>query len=412
MIGLYETFKLLILDDPGEFYQLARGTPIFVLMVAYNEDQALDALFSRVRSLIGSSPFFRAQRLNLTADTIHFLDKNVVLRAAGANSAGLVGRDLKCLILDEVARYKSSSGGITSGWSVYQQLSKGTRSFGVKGYRVLISSPWVEGDIIHTMYEKAKSNSNILAYWLPTWEMNPKITRESLNEEYKKDPITAERDFGAIPMPMGAGSISKYFPDHAILTADETRENVLDLIWRGAEVPRKAATYILTGDPAERRDAFGIGLAHNEDPKLVIDGLWRFVPTKYREIDPLEITEYIMKVCDVLPVGTVIFDTWQYPELQTRLKMKGIEIINHIVRKPDYDMMKDMLFDKRLQLCNYPFLLQELRGLDLRNGMKVDHPYGGSKDVADCVANAVWYFAGNKDKHPYAHNLVTMYRSR
>jgi len=28
---------------------------------------------------------------------------------------------------------------------------------------------------------------------------------------------------------------------------------------------------------------------------------------------------------------------------------------------------------------------------------RVDHPATGSKDVADCVANAIWFYKGNPD---------------
>jgi hypothetical protein len=45
----------------------------------------------------------------------------------------------------------------------------------------------------------ARTNRKIYAYHYPTWEANPEISRESLQPEYDKSRMVAERDFGAVP---------------------------------------------------------------------------------------------------------------------------------------------------------------------------------------------------------------------
>jgi len=84
------------------------------------------------------------------------------------------------------------------------------------------------------------------------------------------------------------------------------------------------------------------------------------------------------------------FDTWGFPETQEEIRRKGIPVETHVVNKENYDRVKELFFRDKLRICNYPFVLDELKGLRIYRGKKVDHPPGGSKDVADAMTNLVW----------------------
>jgi len=62
-----------------------------------------------------------------------------------------------------------------------------------------ISSPSAKDDKIMRNIRAARTNKKIYAYHYPTWEANPDISRESLQPEYDKSRMVAERDFGAVP---------------------------------------------------------------------------------------------------------------------------------------------------------------------------------------------------------------------
>jgi len=67
------------------------------------------------------------------------------------------------------------------------------------GYFMNVSSPSSQRDKICELVRQSKHSKKLLGLHKPTWEMNPNITRESLQEDYDRDPIIAERDFGAAP---------------------------------------------------------------------------------------------------------------------------------------------------------------------------------------------------------------------
>ncbi len=65
--------------------------------------------------------------------------------------------------------------------------------------------------------------------------------------------------------------------------------------------------------------------------------------------------------------------------------------VKHIVRKAEYDAVKGMIQQGTLDVVADPILKREFEGLKIVNDLKVDHPLQGSKDMADCVANVVWF---------------------
>jgi len=64
-----------------------------------------------------------------------------------------------------------------------------------------ISSPWEVLDKIMTLVRTSGSDPTRVGFHFATWEVNPKIRRDSprIQAEYTRDPIAAERDFGAVP---------------------------------------------------------------------------------------------------------------------------------------------------------------------------------------------------------------------
>lgn len=64
-----------------------------------------------------------------------------------------------------------------------------------------VSSPWELLDKIMTLVRTADRDPTRVAFHYPTWEFNPRIRRDSpqIEAEYIKDPVGAERDFGALP---------------------------------------------------------------------------------------------------------------------------------------------------------------------------------------------------------------------
>ena len=404
LFSTYEAFCLQQYDDPATHWGLSKGSEIFIINTATSQTQARDTVFAQIDAKVEKSPYFNFIGYESTYDTIR-LPKRIRIRSGGSNSASIVGRTAKIVTFDELARFQDTSGK-RSGEAVYFSLSRATKTFGDEGYRIVISSPLYPNDFLMTLYKDAiatkldgtQQHPHMLGYKLATWELNPNFTRESFEPEFRLDFAKALRDYGAEP----TSAILPYYTNPDVIKVNQLRENILKRVMdeNTEGIEPGDYTYVLGGDPAAKRDAFGIALGHREywdktDPNtgnkfsvdvLVIDGIWRFKPERKFGINPEEVLRFIMDITDTFPVRMAVFDTWNYPILQQKLINKGIQVENHVIKLPEQDSLQERFVRGTIDVCDFPFLIEELKSLELVNGRRVDHPPGGSKDVADAVA--------------------------
>ena len=393
IIGLHDTFDLLVRDDPAADYGIASHSTIYILCVAKSDDQAADTIFRQMTDKIRFSPFFQSFHPRIRQYDVHFRKKpDVVILAGGAPSASsLAGRNDKCVIFDEIAKYdetKSQRGA----WNVYSVLSKGTMSFKFQGHIVALSSCLHSKDIIVTLLERARHNPSMLGFNVPTWEMNPNLPFDGLEmrAELKKDPLLFWRDFGNKPW----AQYDAYYHELDVVKLDETMPNILEVAqtaWQaGAELPNVPIreNYVLSGDPALKQDAFGLALEHREKDQFIADGLFRWEPTKKLEIDPIAVRDFLVWLVKQLHIRTFVTDTWNFPEAFQLIRAAGAKVYQQHVKKEDHDLVKQDFYLNRLRLCNYPFILKEFEDLRVINAVKVDHIRGGSMDVVSALTNA------------------------
>ena len=84
-------------------------------------------------------------------------------------------------------------------------------------------------------------------------------------------------------------------------------------------------------------------------------------------------------------------DQWQSLDLTQRLETAGIETDKFSLDRDEtgWRNLRDVAYESRLEMPDYPLLLTELLTLSRMPNGKVDHPAGGDKDVADAVGGAV-----------------------
>lgn len=394
----YETFLVLTIDYRRK-YDLLPGSPIFGIMAAAKEEQARDTIFAAYKARIEHSPFFNSLDFYVRRDFVVFPEHNFMVRAVCSSSATEVGRTCKFVCIDEMSRLEETAGK-RSGLEVYRALTKSTRTFLDEGHRFICGSPQHTTDLLMQLYEQGKKNPKTLVAKYATWEYNPHISRESLADEFQRDPLAAMRDYGADP----TSALDVFFRDKSIL--NYSGRNVLMALWDNAPVQPEPFDYVLAGDPALRHDAFGLALAHREGDTYIVDGVFRFKPTRKKEVDPFEVKDFILKIIDRFPVRAVVFDTWNFPEIQREISRRGVKVVNHIVRRPEYDRLKELAWDRKLILPDADYLRFELESLIITPSGKVDHPKGGSKDVADAVANAIWLLSTFEKPKRVALGLV------
>lgn len=380
--GLYELKDILAVDWRRKL-NLLPESQLFVTLCSISLEQAKDAIWPLTVAKLMRSPFFQYYQPEELSDMVVFKRApNTKLRLLSSYSATAVGRRNKAVCIDEMARFVQTRGP-KGGWPVYNALRGSTQTFGIHGRMYVVGSPLEPTDILMQLHNKGLHDPRTLSIKVATWEFNPHKTRSDYDAEFLRDPLAAGRDFGAEPELMEAS----YYRNKDIIQFDTSRRNVLAMIYDGLKPKPESGFYVLTGDPAIKYDAFGICLAYRSGDTFIADGLFRFKPTGKAEINPTEVKKFLLKVVDLIPVRRYITDSWSYPELLQALRQKGISIKIHIVKKEDYDKFKNAQYEHKVILPYYEPLDLELRNLTT-TGMKVDHPRGGSKDVADAAVNA------------------------
>lgn len=160
-----------------------------------------------------------------------------------------------------------------------------------------------------------------------------------------------------------------------------------------------AATRYVHIDLAESSDAAGFAMGHVSSlagtaPRITIDMKCRILAPNEGEIDFSKICDFILYLRDVCgyPIKRASFDRFQSTHARQILTRLGFEAPLFSVDKTDeaYIVLRSTMYEGRLSVYDYPIFFTELtKLLHDRVKRKVDHPEGGSKDVADAVCGVV-----------------------
>ena len=87
-------------------------------------------------------------------------------------------------------------------------------------------------------------------------------------------------------------------------------------------------------------------------------------------------------------IALVSMDGWSSADSMQLLREAGFktELLSVDRDIEPYYTMKAAILEDRLDFYPYPQFIKETQRLEEVNGRKVDHPFGGAKDVADAVA--------------------------
>lgn len=394
VIVCYELFKLLSVGDVTKYYGLPKGQDLFIVCVSKSEQQSKDTIFGHVEARIENCEWFMSRKpiRHQSPNEYIFQCKNsrVILRGDHSNSSSLAGRTAKCIVLDEVARFKDTDGP-SSGSIVYETLKRAGATFGDEAKMILISSPLYKDDFFMRTFREAENDPTSLTFHIATWEANPKISFESLKSEFERNPEASWRDYGAMP----PDSLENYFKmpqkiegcvDTSIIMPEE--EYIVP------DIKAIKEPCFMAGDPALKNDAFGIAMCHKDSKsgKIIVDLAHNFKPDKKNdiEVDARKVTKFILDMIEKHNVIKFVSDTWSFPRALQEIREAGVEVQQNMVAKKHYDRFKELVYMEEIVLPNNHELLRELKSLELVNGKKVDHPNRGSKDIADAVVNSLF----------------------
>lgn len=430
----YAIYKLHCLRDPIDYYDKAQGTYIDLLNIAVNAEQANNVFFNPLVNMLSMVPFFKEVGFEPRKNQVTFYECPIRLHSGNSEAEAWEGLDLMLVVLDEIAAFKTDQAFQKSNTMGAQRLSASAiyrmskasviSRFPDIGKVILLSFPRYQGDFICQRYEEAAGEADVLRIKAPTWVMNPFVSRESLEPEFRRNPVDSAQRFGCDPPEM----IDAFFRDP--LKVRQGFKGFWEYVDMGGEVPKlmlrenhelfpinddgtfkdwfKAeddSSRFIHVDLGLKRDRAALCMVHSPGtrrievemdkyenlPVIKMDLVHYWEAKPGQEIDFGSIREVIRLLARKFPVALVTFDRWQSVDMQQILLKRGIPCDQHSIKRNDYDTLATALYDGRFSGYFHKILVEdELLKLQTLDNGKVDHPDGLHDDMAQTLAGAVW----------------------
>lgn len=456
-MGAYHIHEALCIENLSKRYGVLPAQGFECTFAAAAGLQASETVYAQFRGLYDESPWFQGLKQELQAMeqadpklhkgdlywetdlTIHWREKHLKVRAITTNAATHRGLTRILAIIDELSHldsgdskrsatevYRALNNSLLTVRSVVDRLRERGDYNLLDGLMLSISSPLFTEDKSMLLLKEAINNKKIFAFHKATWELNPTISRESLDSEYLADPIGAERDFGANPP--GAEQPFMPNPEIADLCIEPHRPNMFDLredffdqsvVQGGQEYVfhfikmvllnvryKNMVEYAIHCDAGERKDAFCMAIGHRESNKCIIDGAIEVRPipkAQGRDGYDVHFPSMISLVLSLrsrygLRIKMVTYDRWNSTDHIHTLINNGILAFGKALSREDhinflggitnqsvlFPALETSTFDP--STCrNMPCAkaVYELKRLE-DTGIKVDHNRNGSNDIIQC----------------------------
>jgi len=468
MVGLFATYHLhraiMLPVQPALYYGLTAKSALFITFVATTVKQAADTIWSSFIDSFSSSQWFRdyllylnnltekdgVQRYKWLETFITFREKRIKVEFMSPRSEGLRGATRIFAAIDEWGLFPADEDLQHNGFETYRSLNNSLRTIRsatsqllrdkkeinpLDGMMCNISSPIDENDPIMTQLDKCRhSTGSMYGFHYATWEVNPRITREDLNDEFLTDPVLAARDFGAVPPVTTGGFIARSEALDALIEPERkpiaevmhTRfsQTILDTTYQYVRAglrafePKPNTAYLVTVDAGESNNSFGIMLSHwdlsldrgvvdlvvDVEPEVTAEGQVARVhfPSALNFIIGGEGKETpgLIQCC---PVWKVAYDRWQSTDHIQKIRDKGVQAEVYSLRFNDFTKFRGAIYNGNWILPepeqsekNYPNPPATMPVLRLirqakrvrQSGLRITKPTTGSDDLFRCWALA------------------------
>lgn len=371
-----------------------------------------------------------------TEKSIHFKEKHIRIKSLTSNSGSIAGKTRIFAVIDELSRMDAGDSK-RSATEVYRVLKRSLITikasverlrrqsvYNVPDARMFcISSPMFEDDKSMLLLKQAEKSDKMFAFHRTTWEFNPDISKEDLADEFSTDPLGAERDYGANPPgaenPLVVNKalieicIDKYRKSN-LFVREVFFDEVLDEFKFSYVKPeildvqyKNLVEYVIHCDPGQRQDSFCLAIGHlDADNTVIIDGAIECRPihkNNRQGLPPREVyfpamTDIILKLSKILSIRFLSYDRWNSTEQIHRLRTGRILAFQKNLSRDDHIRFLNSMSENKLSFParendfidpsiarNMPCAkaLWELKRLN-DDGVKVDHPPGGSNDMIQC----------------------------
>lgn len=329
----YITHRTLKLQNPAKLYTGLSNQSISGSVVSLSLKNVMKLLWGPIVDALEDSLWFQeyhamldyysnkfGEELYRHKDTfLHYKHRKMILNPEVPNKRTLRGSTRFFYAIDELGWFDAhDTDKITiSGEETWKSLDRScltarnaSRTYLLEGYdnvptayALNVSSPSDQNDMITRLVNTNRHSDTVLAIQSPTWEMNPKVPRDDpeIVKAYAVDPISAERDYGAVA-PMNAAPFFENYP--AIQKAfDKKRRNKVlysyehkkskneskEKVYRYAKITKirgNAGTYssVMAIDAGYSNNGFSLSVGHREDKDTIFDVIVDIMPERGKNV--------------------------------------------------------------------------------------------------------------------------------
>lgn len=385
----------------GHEQHVRKGQPAYCFQIAQDLRMARYSL-NFIRATLESSPLLKKLIKQITADRID-LNTGLTIAVVPPTLKAVRGYANPVAVLDEVGVWYQDSEAANPDYEILRAVKPAQMQFPNR-MLVGISSPWNKAGLLYQYYEagtngehaneaEKESFKNCLVWHAPSAMMrsdqhrgNDRIPREWFAAEQSKDPRAFERECMAVFQ----DSISGF------LSSELLRLCVDKGVAERPPAPRNF--YVAAMDPAFRRDAFALVIAHaDQSGSVIIDLVRRWLPEKNRPINPQNVLEEIATILKPYRIQIVTSDQYHAESLGQLALSHGFTIesfsFTGINKGSVYANLQAMVNQQRIVLLDHPEALKELRSLERRltktGVIQISAPVGQYDDIASALALAV-----------------------
>jgi len=394
MMGTYAEHRMLTLAHsyPGGLHGylgITKAETFEMTFLAASDVQSQDTIWSKYTGFRSNSPWFqkyvpwvkrqvgdqvnlgmRSWRYEEGVKTIRNEHPHVrlVINSLNSNSSSQAGRTRIMALVDELARMKQTEGpqGAAEVYrtqeSSLQTIRAHVSEFGGLpwlGSMISVTSPIARDDEAMRLLRRADFITDMYAKKYATWEFNPKQPRHNFIRNYQKDPIGAERDFGANP----PGAEHPLIHDerrwldmvimrdaHPLATFDyysraaPTGDKYVAVRLKACELQITQTPYFIAVDAGHTFDCFSLACGHaeytydeqgNEARTTVIDFVARIVPRPDAEVFFPSIVDVVRDLRTRIRLARVEFDRWNSVHPIQAIREFGIPAETHSLKDKD-----------------------------------------------------------------------------
>lgn len=298
-----------------------------------------------------------------------------------ANAGANRGRTRPAAFIDELAYFTGQDSRL-SAREAYRAMERSLRTIRSRsqmyggpswaGSIISVTSPLTRSDYAWELLRNAPKLKRMYFQHRPTWRFSPFETREGLNDEFLKDPIGAERDYGANPPGTAfpfivnqqrfATTVLTDIPPIVSLGTrtftDQVGHSYVGVTLLGAAYDFTRRGHYLTFDAGETFDSFAMTLSREDfveggdRPRkvTVVVSVFRVVPEADKPIWFDSVVALVAELKEKINIVRVEFDRWQSTAPIQSIRNLGVHAEKRSLTKDDIKMFRSDAFEGRVKM--------------------------------------------------------------